>query len=522
MARSCVLIFAALFAVAFSSARSIAQPDPALNPTFGSIDLKAGFKPDPFKKDVSAGGRISTNLGGVNGNISKAPEFRLNYTAGKAPLTFEVSSKGETTLLIRQPDGKWIANGDGVRGQIVLTEPQSGRYDIYVGTVGKDTIPATIVIAEAPLAPLVGKGNLPDCYVLSAGVNFFITQNNLRGCQNDAKDIAAAFKKQAGTVYRKVDHETLLAESATRANILERFQKFSDRGNAGDFFVLSLAGHGGDDKGYWFFTPFDFSGGNKHATSLVDEQLLSASVKLMKQKKKVVILADACHSGMLIANAKIYLEKHKDALEGGLVLMVACGEKQEACAYGENGAFTKAFVEAMTPLGDLDGDGKITLGEIRQFATKRNSELAEKVKHKQDGSVVWFGSLSKDTPLAVAKPLAPLAKAFEAPKLPKKFGTVKWNVAGLESRFAIVKCQPDPAQPQDLVFELDLKEDIPQKTTCQLVLTDSDGVKTKYLGNSNPYTGKLGGRFVLTFINALSDYEKDKWSKAVEVTFTLE
>ena len=522
MTRFDIAVFATLFAIIFSSARSIAQPDPALDPTFGSIELTAGFKPDPYKKEVTAGGRISTNLGGVNANISKAPEFRLEYTAGKAPLTFEVRSKGETALLIRQPDGKWIANGDGVRGQIVLKEPQSGRYDIYVGAVGNDTVPATLLIAEAPLPPLVGKGNLPDCYLLSAGVDFFITQNKLRGCQNDAKDITAAFKKQAGSVYRKVDHETLLAESATQRKILEGFQKFADRGNAGDFFVLSLAGHGGIDGSYWFFTPFDFSAGNAYSTSLVDEQLLSASVKLMKQKKNVVILVDACHSGKLIQNAKIYLEKHKDALGGGLVLMAACGEKQESANAGENGAFSKAFVEALTPVGDLDGDGKITLGEVAKFATKRTSELLEPSKHKQDSAVVWFGSLSKDTPLAVAKPLAPLARLFEAPKLPRKFGATPWNVAGLESRFAIVKCQLDPANPTNLVFELDLKEDIPQKIKYQLVLSDSDGVKTKYLGSANPETGKLGGRFVLTFANILSDNDKGKWNKAVDVKLVLE
>ncbi len=522
MHRTLLLCSMLLTTMTFSSTRLIAQPEPSLDPTFGSVALKAGFKPDPFKKEVSAGGSISTNLGGVNANISKAPEFRLDYTAGKASLTFEVSSKGETTLLIRQPNDKWIANGDGVRGQIVLKEPQSGSYDIYVGTVGKNTIPATLLIAETPLPALVGKGNLPDCYVLASGVDFFITQNNLRGCQNDAKVITSAFRKQAGTVYRKVDHVTLLAESATHKNILSGFQKFADVGNAGDFFVLTLAGHGGIDGSYWFFTPFDYYGGDKYATSLVDEQLLSVCVKLMKQKKNVIIIADCCHSGKLIVNAKTYLNQHKDGLEGGLVIMAACGEKETAANVGENGAFSKAFAEAMTPVGDLDKDGQITLGEIGQFATKRTTALLDNINHKQQSSVAWFGSFSKDKTLAVASPLAPLAKQFAAPKLPRKFGTAPWNVAGLESRFSIVKCQLDPSDPTNLVFDLDLKEDIPQKLMYQLVLKDSDGVKTTYLGECYPGKGKLGGRFVLKFAGVLRNSQSDIWSKAVEVKFVLE
>lgn len=511
-----------LAAIVCFSAKSTAQPDPTKDPTFGSVTLKAGFKADPFKKEVSAGGRISTSLGGVNAKISKAPEYRLDYTAGKTPLTFEVASKGETTLLIRQPDGKWIANGDGLRGQIVLKEPQSGQYDIYVGTVGRDTIPATLVIAEAPRAPLIGKGNLPDCYVLSAGVDFFITQNNLRGCQNDAKVISSSFRKQVGIVYRKVDHETLLAESATRSNILEGFQKFADIGNAGDFFVLSLAGHGGIDGSYWFFTPIDYSGGNKYNTALFDEQLLSATVKLMKQKKNVVLIVDTCHSGKLIGNTETYLKQHQDALEGGLVLMVACSEKQTAANVGENGAFSRAFSESMTAASDVDGDGKITLGEITKFATKRTSELLEPIKHQQDSGILWCGTLSKDTMLAVSKPLTLAAKAFEAPKLPKKFGNAKWNVADLESRFTIKKCHLDPTGPENLVFELDLKEDISKKITYRLVLTDSDGVKTTYPGLSNPLTGKLGGRIVLTFSAVFRSGEGEKWKEAVSVKIELE
>ncbi len=510
-----------LVVVSVCSTRLIAQPDPALEPTFGSVTLKAGFKDDPFKKDVSAGGRISTNLGGVNANISKAPEYRLDYTAGKVPLTIEVESKGETTLLVRQPDGKWIANGDGLRGQIVLKEPQSGQYDIYVGTVGKYTVPATLLIAEAPRAPLIGKGNLPDCYLLSSGVDFFITQNNLRGCQNDAKVITGAFKKQVGIVYRKVDHETLLAESATRKKVLEGFQKFEDIGNAGDFFVLSLAGHGGIDGSYWFFTPFDYSGGQKYETALVDEQLLSATVKLMKQKKNVVLIVDTCHSGKLIENTETYLKQHKDALEGGLILMVACSAKQTAANVGENGAFSKAISESMTAASDNDGDGNITLGEIANFATKRTSELLEPMKHKQDSSVLCCGKLSKDTILAVAKPLSLAVKAFEAPKLPRKFGTAKWDVADLESRFIIKKCQVDPKDSSSVVFELDLKEDVLKQMTCQLVLTDSDGVHTTYTGFTSPSTGKLGGRMELIFSNVLNATTAEKWKDASGVKFEI-
>jgi hypothetical protein len=126
--------------------------DPELKPTYGQVKLKAGFEPDPYEKKVEAGGEINTKLGGVAAWVAKAPDFKLFYTAGKYPLTFTVESKADTTLLINLPDGKWVANDDGPEGLNPLlrfAKPQSGRYDIWVGTFEKGgTPPAKLIITE--------------------------------------------------------------------------------------------------------------------------------------------------------------------------------------------------------------------------------------------------------------------------------------------------------------------------------------------------------------------------------------
>jgi len=126
-------------------------PDPSLNPNYGSVTLKAGFTPDPFTKALTAGGAIKTKLGGVNAHVAKAPDFKLHYTAGNAPLRIYVESKGDTTLLVNLPNGAWIANDDGGVGrnpQITITKPQSGRYDIWVGTFNPQNVEATLKISE--------------------------------------------------------------------------------------------------------------------------------------------------------------------------------------------------------------------------------------------------------------------------------------------------------------------------------------------------------------------------------------
>ena len=125
--------------------------DPNATPTYGSVTLKVGFNPDPFAKTLTAGGAIKTELGGVKAHVAKAPDFKFHYTAGSSPLKIYVESKGDTTLLVRLPNGTWVADDDTGKGNNPLVhflKPQSGRYDIWVGTFGPKTVEATLKISE--------------------------------------------------------------------------------------------------------------------------------------------------------------------------------------------------------------------------------------------------------------------------------------------------------------------------------------------------------------------------------------
>ena len=114
--------------------------DPTYKPTFGVVDLKADFMPDPFKKELEAGGPIQTKNGGLTAWVAKEPDVTLNYTAGGLPLTFHAESKADTTLLILLPDGTWVADDDSggmLDPMIKLAKPQTGRYQIWVGTISE-------------------------------------------------------------------------------------------------------------------------------------------------------------------------------------------------------------------------------------------------------------------------------------------------------------------------------------------------------------------------------------------------
>jgi hypothetical protein len=125
--------------------------DPKLAPSYGSKSLKSGFTPDPFSKDVIAGGDKEVTVAGVKMRVANAPDFSLNYTAGNLALSFYVRSKADTTLLINLPDGTWISDDDSdgnLNPALKLNRPRSGRYDIWVGTINRGSPAATLYITE--------------------------------------------------------------------------------------------------------------------------------------------------------------------------------------------------------------------------------------------------------------------------------------------------------------------------------------------------------------------------------------
>jgi serine protease Do len=131
--------------------RAAAQ-DFKLKPNYGETTLKTDYEPDPFKKEVVAGGDKVVTKENVKMKITNAPDFRLQFTAGdKYPLSFYVRSDADTTLLIRTPDGKWLADDDtggNLNPLITIKKPMSGEYNIWVGTFGDKQAKAVLHITE--------------------------------------------------------------------------------------------------------------------------------------------------------------------------------------------------------------------------------------------------------------------------------------------------------------------------------------------------------------------------------------
>ena len=138
-------------------ADSSGSPNLAAPPLYGTINLSAGFSPDPQQVRVDAGG--ANNAGGLGPNctgyINNAqPDVRLNFQAGSLPMNIYVTSQADTTLAVNLPNGQWICNDDanGLNPWVRVSPSMSGQYDIWVGTYSPGgTANAIVHISE--LAP---------------------------------------------------------------------------------------------------------------------------------------------------------------------------------------------------------------------------------------------------------------------------------------------------------------------------------------------------------------------------------
>ena len=102
--------------------------------------LQSGFEPDPKFVEVSVGGATQSGCG----HVPDEPQLVINYESGTYELSIGTLGSGvDTTLEVKTPSGNIICDDDsGGDGDALVTldDPESGRYEIRVGTYSSDGI----------------------------------------------------------------------------------------------------------------------------------------------------------------------------------------------------------------------------------------------------------------------------------------------------------------------------------------------------------------------------------------------
>jgi hypothetical protein len=173
------IVVAGLAAALLGAPAALAQ-DASLTASYGEITLRSGFTPDPYRVNLTAGGTIDTSkmLNNCVGKVAHAPDLQVYYTAGNLPLYIRTESDIDTTLVVNGPSGEWYCDDDsggGVNAQVNWSNPATGVYDIWVGTYGSSTGPATLLITE-----LAYDGNGGGGGSINAGLTASYGEINLR------------------------------------------------------------------------------------------------------------------------------------------------------------------------------------------------------------------------------------------------------------------------------------------------------------------------------------------------------
>lgn len=148
------VVAAATFSVpAVLATTAAACPDWQGQPHFGQIELYSGFQPDPYVRNVTAGGTQRLENCGFNatGFVTTRPDFDLYWRGSSSQLTIAVESAADAILLVNAPDGSWHYNDDyrGTSPAITFFNPQEGLYDIWIGSYdGSRRNPARLVFTE--------------------------------------------------------------------------------------------------------------------------------------------------------------------------------------------------------------------------------------------------------------------------------------------------------------------------------------------------------------------------------------
>jgi hypothetical protein len=231
----------------------------------------------------------------------------------------------------------------------------------------------------------------PDCFMLSVGIDRY-NQNALQGCVNDARNMAQQFQGQKGKIFGQVGITLLLDRDGNRARVGRELDRIKNLGKAGDFIVVFLSGHGGNNNGSWSFVCQDGAGLN-------DSKLLGVVDAVAAQGKKVLIMIDACFAGQLRVNARSQLNRNYPQ-GGGLILMVSSMPSQTSVAMGRFSAFAQAVFEGLSGHADFNGDGYVTLREVRSYAYHRVHDMQK--EGRQDGEIDYSLSISENLKLAKA------------------------------------------------------------------------------------------------------------------------
>jgi hypothetical protein len=199
-----MLLLLAPAALAQSTTTTVKPDNTAAPKAFVTIDLEAGFSLDPFIVSLNGGGEVDASTYGEScvGFIAENPTVTLNWIGDADFVEAFFYSDHDPVLVVETPAGDYLCSDDTnsllLDPVIELSEPQHGRYNIWVGSHAPDQLlPGVLVLTTRPevnigtfsLNNLITRTSIPEDLIEAHEVNIgkLITQT-ADGAVNSAID----------------------------------------------------------------------------------------------------------------------------------------------------------------------------------------------------------------------------------------------------------------------------------------------------------------------------------------------
>ena len=235
-----------------------------------------------------------------------------------------------------------------------------------------------------------------DMYAVVVGIGAYNAMQTLRYTDDDAYQMYAFLKSPEGGALRDDQLELLIDEVATRERIEKALERTLERADADDIVVFYYSGHGVDG----FFVPVDFDGSNNLLSFRRVEELLARSAA-----KHKLVLADACHSGGLLAarSATASSSRLYDAFlasEGGTALLLSSRSEEVSLESNglRSGVFSHYLMRGIKGEADADGNAVVTVTELFDYIAEGvNSYTARRQ------TPVLSGNFDRNMPVAILR-----------------------------------------------------------------------------------------------------------------------
>lgn len=264
-----------------------------------------------------------------------------------------------------------------------------------------------ILLSLQAWAQLLGEEGKGNTWAVVYGISDYQEVNDLKFADRDASAFASYL-----TTYSNVPADNIRLrtnQDATTGNFWKDLTWLKEKSQKGDRAIIYFSGHGSKETqtslGMGFLLTYNSPKGNYPAGAFGIQYLKAMVNDISQQGAQVLLITDACRSGMITENQLQGMDAATASLKEQFVnevKILSCEPGQysweDARWGGGRSVFSYMLIEGLTGKADADGNGEITLLEIENYL---ESNVPREVAPKKQ---MPFAVGSKETVISIVTP----------------------------------------------------------------------------------------------------------------------